>query len=78
MFAMTLALGLHAEGLGACMLNWSAAREQDIKMRTCVGIPDNEIIITLIGFGHMRDEFRVPVSARKPIDMVLTHEPSLR
>ncbi|MGR9402900.1 nitroreductase family protein (plasmid) [Rhizobium leguminosarum] len=78
MFAMTLALGLHAEGLGACMLNWSAAREQDINMRTCVGIPDNEIIITLIGFGEMRADFRVPVSARKPIDMVLTHEPPLR
>ena len=60
------------------MLNWSAAREQDIKMRTCVGIPDNEIIITLIGFGEMRADFRVPVSARKPIDMVLTREPPLR
>jgi hypothetical protein len=47
-------------------------------MRTCVGIPDNEIIITLIGFGEMRADFRVPVSARKPIDMVLTREPPLR
>ncbi len=77
MFAMTLALGLHAEGLGACMLNWSAARKQDMAMRACVGIPDNEVIITLIGFGHMRSEFRVPVSRRKPLDLVLSHEPPL-
>ncbi|WP_454854123.1 nitroreductase family protein [Rhizobium binxianense] len=77
MFAMTLALGLHAEGLGACMLNWSAAREQDMAMRGCVGIPDHEVIITLIGFGHMRSEFKVPVSRRKPLDLVLSHEPPL-
>lgn len=77
MFAMTLALGLHAEGLGACMLNWSAPRERDKALRACVGIPDHEIVITLIGFGHMRDEFRVPVSRRKSLDMVLRHEPPL-
>lgn len=78
MFAMTLALGLHAEGLGACMLNWSAPRERDRALRACLAIPDNEIVITLIGFGYMRDEFRVPVSRRKPLDMVLCHEPPLR
>ncbi|MGV2077088.1 MULTISPECIES: hypothetical protein [unclassified Rhizobium] len=33
MFAMKLALGLHAEGLGTCMLNWSAARDQDQMLR---------------------------------------------
>lgn len=77
MFAMTLALGLHAEGLGACMLNWSADRHADRRMRSRVGIPDHEVIITLIGFGHMREDFRVPVSRRKPLDRVLTIEPPL-
>ncbi|WP_028035462.1 nitroreductase family protein [Chelativorans sp. J32] len=77
MFAMTLALGLHAEGLGACMLNWSAPRERDKALRACIGIPDHEIVITLIGFGHLRDEFRVPVSRRKSLEMVLRHEPPL-
>lgn len=77
MFAMTLALGLHAEGLGACMLNWSATRERDRALRQCIDIPDNEIIITLIGFGHMREEFSVPVSRRKSLAMVLHYEPPL-
>lgn len=77
MFAMTLALGLHAEGLGTCMLNWSASREQDLAMRRCVGMPDNEVIITLIGFGHMRSDFRVPVSRRKPLSLVLHTEPHI-
>jgi hypothetical protein len=68
---------MHAEGLGTCMLNWSADRETDIALRSCVHIPDNEIVITLIGFGHMKDDFRVPVSRRKPMEMVLRHEPPL-
>jgi nitroreductase len=77
MFAMTLALGLHAEGLGTCMLNWSAERDQDQMLRRCVGIPDNEVVITLIGFGHMRADFKVPVSRRKPLSLVLRTEPAL-
>lgn len=78
MFAMTLALGLHAEGLGTCMLNWSAPLERDKALRACIGIPDNEIVITLIGFGNMRNEFQVPVSRRKSLDLVLRHEPPLK
>lgn len=77
MFAMTLALALHAEGLGACMLNWSAQHERDRALRSCISIPDNEIVITLLGFGHLRDEFRVPISRRKPLAAVLRYEPSL-
>ena len=77
MFAMTLALALHAEGLGTVMLNWSAAREADVAMRRLVQIADNEIIITLIGFGHMREDFRVPVSRRKPVESVLRLNPAL-
>lgn len=77
MFAMTLALGLHAEGLGACMLNWSAPRAADRRMRERVGVPEHEVIITLIGFGHMPEALRVPVSRRKPLDRVMTVEPPL-
>ncbi len=77
MFAMTLALGLHAEGLGACMLNWSETRDVDTAMRAFVGIPDNELVITMLGFGHMRESFKVPRSQRKPIDEVLRLDPAL-
>lgn len=71
MFAMTLTLGLHAEGLGACMLNWSTTEDVDRAMRSFVGIPDNELVITMLGFGHMPERFRVPRSQRKPLDEVL-------
>jgi len=77
MFAMTLALGLHAEGLGACMLNWSETKDVDAAMRAHVGIPDNELVITMIGFGHMPDSFKVPRSQRKPLDEILRLDPAL-
>ncbi len=76
-FAMTLALSLHAEGLGACFLNWSVEMEQDRALRRCLGIPDSEIVITMMSAGHLKDEFRVPVSQRKPLDDVLILNPDL-
>lgn len=76
-FAMTLALSIHAEGLGACFLNWSVEKEQDLALRQRVGIPDNEIVITMMSAGHLKDEFRVPVSARKPLSSVLSLNPPL-
>lgn len=77
-FAMTLALSLHAEGLGACFLNWSVELEQDRALRRCLGIPDNELVITMMSAGYLKDEFRVPVSQRKPLEDVLVLNPPLR
>lgn len=77
MFAMTLTLALHAEGLGACMLNWSTTEDVDRSMRRFVGIPDNELVITMIGFGHMPERFKVPRSQRKPLGEVLRLSPPL-
>lgn len=70
-FAMMLALSIHAEGLGACFLNWSVEKEQDQALRRKVGIPDSELVITMMAAGYLKPEFRVPVSARKPVEQVL-------
>ncbi len=77
MFAMTLALAFHAAGMGACMLNWSVTKDVDEAMRSCVGIPDNEAVITMMGVGHLKEMFKVPCSQRKPLDMVLSLNPAL-
>lgn len=76
-FAQTLALSIHAEGLGACFLNWSVEKETDMALRARVGIPDSELVITFMSAGHLKEAFRVPVSARKPLDMVLSLNPPL-
>ena len=70
-FAMSLLLALHAEGLGTCCLNWSTEMERDQALRRHLAIPDEELVITMMGAGHLKDRFSVPVSKRKPLDSVL-------
>lgn len=77
-FGMTLALSIHAEGLGACFLNWSVEAQRDRAMRDAVGIPDSELVITMMAAGHMKESFEVPVSARKSLDEVLVLNPPVR
>lgn len=72
MFAMSLAYGFHAEGLGAVMLNWSVTREQDRALRALTEISDSNLIITMIGFGNLPERLRVPVSQRKPLEYALS------
>lgn len=76
-FAMTLALSIHAEGLGACFLNWSTEPNQDRALRRCLAIPDKELVITMMAAGHLKPEFPVPVSHRKNLDEVLVLDPPL-
>lgn len=76
-FAQTLALSIHAEGLGGCFLNWSVEMEQDIALRARVGIPDNELVVTFMSAGHLKERFNVPVSARKPVETILKINPPL-
>ncbi|WP_316857894.1 nitroreductase family protein [uncultured Cohaesibacter sp.] len=77
-FAMTLALSIHAEGLGACFLNWSVEKERDMALRAKVGIPDNELVITFMSAGYLKEEFRVPKSPRKPLETILSINPAIR
>lgn len=71
LFSMSLLLALHHLGLGACPLNWSAGRAKDRQLRTLLGIPDKELVVMLVGAGHLRDEFIVAASPRRPLDEVL-------
>lgn len=69
---MSLAYGLHAEGLGAVMLNWSAEWRQDRALRRLTGLPESALAITMIGFGLLPERLDVPVSQRKPLDRAMT------
>lgn len=67
LFAMSFAYGLHAEGLGAVMLNWSECKARDRDLRRLIRLPESELVVTMIGFGNLPDTLRVPVSQRKPL-----------
>lgn len=70
MFAMSFILGLHQQGLGACCLNWSKDKKDNLIMKKFLGIPDYEQIIMFVAAGNLKDEFNVAESVRKPLDSV--------
>lgn len=73
LFTMSLIFGLHAQGLGTCCLNWNVTKEDDLRMREAVGIPDNEVVITMLAVGHLPETFSVAESPRRPLDEVLKY-----
>lgn len=78
MFAMSFAYGLHAEGLGAVMLNWSATHDQDDRLRRLIRLPESELIITMVGFGVLPETLKVPVSQRKPVEYAFVLDAPLK
>lgn len=77
LFAMSLVYALHAAGLGTCMMNWSEDFQHDQVFRKEFNIPDNEVIITFIGVGHIPDVIEVAASPSPEPDAIL-HELTLR
>lgn len=78
LFAMMLQLGFHAQGLGSCMLNWSADSVRDISMREAFNIPDHEAVITMMAVGHVPEKIVVARSERLPIERVVQFHPPLK
>lgn len=71
LFTMNLLLGIHAQGYGACCLNWSAQPKQDRQLRRLGLIPDSENIITLIAIGALKPEYVVARSERNAVEDVM-------
>lgn len=68
-FALSLANSLHAHGLGGCMLNWSQSFAEDKKLRKFLSIPDNFVIITMLGAGVTNEGItKIAASPRKPTE----------
>lgn len=76
LFAMNFITGLHVQGMGSVALNWSKVPSKDLEMRRYLRLADSEVIIMLVGFGHLREEFRVAKSPRLPLDECLVINPS--
>lgn len=73
MFAQNFLLGLHAQGYGACPLNWSAPLSKDRGIRKALGfIPDTETIIMMVAIGALKDRYKVARSERRPTSEVMT------
>jgi nitroreductase len=74
MFAMSLCLALHEQGLGSCCLNWSKEASTDRALRKVADLPVSEQIIMLIAVGTLPDSFNVAWSERRdPATVLVTH-----
>lgn len=73
LFAMSLVLGLHSQGLGTCCLNWSKSAPTDRAMRALLKIPDPEVIIMLMAVGHLPPALKVARSTRLPLTAARRH-----
>lgn len=71
MFAVSLVYALHSLGLCSCLLNWSKGPHDDRKLRRELGLPENEVVITLLAVGRLRETFTVAASPRRPLRDVL-------
>lgn len=72
LFAMTLLMALHAEGLGTCCLNTSFTSHNEKRFNRVMNIGDDSVPIMLIAVGHLKSEYRVARSPRKGIHEVVT------
>ncbi|GAA5785934.1 hypothetical protein GCM10007860_17790 [Chitiniphilus shinanonensis] len=71
LFAMSLLLGLQAQGLVSCCLNWCVAPSADKAVHRHFGLDDAEAIIMLIAVGYPKAETLVPLSHRKHVHDVV-------
>jgi len=71
MFAAYLTLSLYALGIGCCTVQRSlVADENFINFRNKYGISEDEQLVVMLGIGMMKEEIKVPISKRYPVDKV--------
>lgn len=70
MYSMSLIYALHSLGLGTIPLSTGLKSSKIKSLYNKFNIPRNEVPIVIIGLGCLKDEFKVAISHRKPIDRV--------
>lgn len=74
MYTMNLLYALHFNKVAACPLNWCRGKQDDLKMRKIISIPDSEIIIVLIACGNLPNDFKLAISKRNDFkDVYIKH-----
>jgi len=71
-FIMTLLNALHFFKIGACSLNWSVSNDKDIKLRSLLNIPENEVVLMIISCGYIPDRLSLASSPRKSAKEITT------
>ncbi len=73
LYAQNLINALHYVGLGTIPLSCGFMSNQLSQMQRTFNIPDNEVLIVIIGTGIMCKETKIAVSTRKPVSTTNTY-----
>jgi nitroreductase len=68
--AMGVLLGLEAQGVASCCINWPDIPEKEAAMARLLGLKDHERVIMLMAYGYAASESLVPYSAKKELTSV--------
>lgn len=68
--AMSFILGLEAQGISTCCINWPDLADRERAMADLLGLNPWEKPIMLIAYGYADDTGLAPYSQKKPIDAV--------
>lgn len=71
LFSMSLMYALHQNELGAVPLCWLVNGKQDDMARNIAEIPENEVIIMMIGVGKPVEQFSAPASQRRDVEEII-------
>ena len=67
LYAQNLVNALHYVGLGSIPLSCGFANDHLLRMQKRFDIPENEVMIVIVGTGIMPDEMKIAISTRKPV-----------
>lgn len=65
--SMSLILGLEAQGVGSCCINWPDLPEKEAEMRELLGLEPFERVVMLVAYGYPDPTGLVPFSAKAEV-----------
>jgi len=71
--AMSFILGLQAQGVSSCCVNWPDIASRERRMASLLNLESHERVIMLILFGYADEEGMTPYSGKVPVEAVRTY-----
>ena len=66
--AMAFMLGLEAQGVGSCAINWGDDAPREAQIARMLNLAPDERVVMMISYGWPAPEARVPFSAKRSLD----------
>ena len=73
LYAQNLINALHYVGLGTIPLSCGFMSDKLLAMQRCFHVPENEVMVVIIGTGVMPEEMKIAISTRRPVSTTNTY-----